>query len=89
MREPVFLRHSRGLTLAEIATTADDGRALALAFEDTVGSDAAARLDAVSDEDRDRIRLWKGEQIDIRDPGDSMALFLRLTADDAREDVRS
>ncbi|HWO81540.1 hypothetical protein, partial [Gaiella sp.] len=27
-----------------------------------------------------RIRLWKGDQIDIRDPRDSMALFLRLTA---------
>ena len=43
---------AHGFTLAEIATTADDGRALALAFEDTVGSDAAARFDAVSDEDQ-------------------------------------
>jgi 2-polyprenyl-6-methoxyphenol hydroxylase-like FAD-dependent oxidoreductase len=71
---------THGFRLAEIATTAEDGRTMALAFEDTVGTDAAARFDAVSDEDRDRIRLWKGEQIDIRDPADSMALFLRLTA---------
>jgi hypothetical protein len=69
-----------GFALAEVATAADGGRALTLAFDETVGADAAARFDAVSDEDRDRIRLWKGEQIDIRDPGDSMALFLRLTA---------
>jgi hypothetical protein len=71
---------THGFTLAEAAARADDARALALAFEDTAGVDAAARFDAVSDEDRDRIRLWKGDQIDIRDPGDSMALFLRLTA---------
>ena len=45
-----------------------------------MGADAAARFDAVSEEDRDRIRMWKGESIDIRDPTDSMALFLRLTA---------
>jgi hypothetical protein len=71
---------THGFTLAEAAARADDARALALAFEDMAGVDAAARFDAVSDEDRDRIRLWKGDQIDIRDPGDSMALFLRLTA---------
>jgi 2-polyprenyl-6-methoxyphenol hydroxylase-like FAD-dependent oxidoreductase len=71
---------THGFSLAEAAATADDGHALALAFEETAGVDAAARFDAVSAEDRDRIRLWKGDQIDIRDPGDSMALFLRLTA---------
>ena len=71
---------THGFTLAEAAASADDARALALVFEGTAGVDAAARFDAVSDEDRDRIRLWKGDQIDIRDPGDSMALFLRLTA---------
>lgn len=71
---------THGFTLAEVAARADDGRARALSFEDAAGVDAAARFDAVSDEDRDRIRLWQGEQIDVRDPGDSMALFLRLTA---------
>jgi hypothetical protein len=34
----------------------------------------------VSAEDRDRLRLWQGEPVDVRDPGDSMALFLRMTA---------
>lgn len=72
------LRH--GFGLADAATTAGGGRALALAFEATAGADAAARFDAVSAEDRDRIRLWKGARIDVRDPRDSMALFLRLTA---------
>jgi hypothetical protein len=42
--------------------------------------DAAARFDSVSAEDRDRLRLWRGEPIDVREPSDSMALFLRLTA---------
>jgi hypothetical protein len=72
------LRH--GFTLARIATELDDPHALALAFDDAVGADAAARYDAVSAEDRDRLRLWRGEPIDVRDPGDSMALFLRMTA---------
>ena len=71
---------AHGFGLADVAARTDDAHALALSFEDTAGADAAARFDAVSDEDRDRIRLWKGEQIDVRDPGDSMALFLRLTA---------
>jgi 2-polyprenyl-6-methoxyphenol hydroxylase-like FAD-dependent oxidoreductase len=69
-----------GFALADVAERTDDGRALSLAFDDAVGGDAAARYDAVSDEDRDRLRLWQGEPIDIRDPDDSMALFLRLTA---------
>jgi 2-polyprenyl-6-methoxyphenol hydroxylase-like FAD-dependent oxidoreductase len=69
-----------GFTLAGVAERADDGRTLSLTFDDAVGTDAAVRFDAVSEEDRDRIRMWKGEPIDVRDPGDSMALFLRLTA---------
>jgi len=71
---------AHGFRLAEVASTAEDGRAVALAFEAAAGADAAARFDAVSEEDRDRIRAWRGERIDIRDPSDSMALFLRLTA---------
>ena len=71
---------SHGFALGDAAEQADDPRALALRFEETVGTDAAARFDAVSAEDRDRIRMWRGEPIDIRDPTDSMALFLRLTA---------
>ena len=71
---------THGFALAELAAETDFGRGLLLGFDETVGADAAGRFDAVSAEDRDRIRLWKGEQIDIRDPRDSMALFLRLTA---------
>jgi hypothetical protein len=69
-----------GFTLAEIAACTDDPRQRDLAFEDAVGADAAARFDAVSAEDRDRLRLSRGEPIDVRDPGDSIALFLRMTA---------
>ena len=53
---------------------------IARAFDAAVGADAAARFDVVSAEDRDRLRQWKGEPIDVRKPTDSMALFLRLTA---------
>ena len=57
-----------------------DISAVAVDFDEAVGRDAAARFDAVSAEDRDRLRLWQGEPIDVRDPGDSIALFLRMTA---------
>jgi 2-polyprenyl-6-methoxyphenol hydroxylase-like FAD-dependent oxidoreductase len=69
-----------GFTLADIAGQTEDPRARALAFDDAVGADAAARFDAVSAEDRDRLRLWHGEPINVREPGDSIALFLRMTA---------
>jgi hypothetical protein len=69
-----------GFTLAGLSGETDNPRTLALAFDDAVGADADARYDAVSAEDRDRIRLWRGEPIDVRDPRDSMALFLRYTA---------
>lgn len=45
-----------------------------------MGTDVATRFDAVSAEDRDRLRLWRGEPINAREPGDSIALFLRMTA---------
>jgi hypothetical protein len=72
------IRH--GLALAAAADRADDGRDVALAFDDAVGDDAASRFDSVSAEDRDRLRLWQGAPIDVRNPADSMALFLRMTA---------
>lgn len=68
-----------GFTLAGVASGTDDPRAIALGFDDAVGADAAARFDAVSAEDRDRLRVWGGDPIDVGDPRDSMALFLRLT----------
>jgi hypothetical protein len=69
-----------GFALAEVVSRTDDTRAIALDFDDAMGADAAARFDAVSAEDRDRLRLWGGESIDVRNPRDSMALFLRMTA---------
>jgi hypothetical protein len=71
---------NHGFTLADVADRTEDARARELEFDDAVGADAAARFDAVSAEDSDRLRLWQGEPIDVRDPGDSMALFLRMTA---------
>jgi 2-polyprenyl-6-methoxyphenol hydroxylase-like FAD-dependent oxidoreductase len=68
----------QGFALADVAARSTDPREQALAFDAGVG--AAARFASVSDEDRDRIRLWQGEPIDVRDPADSLALFLRLTA---------
>ena len=69
-----------GFTLARVAGASDDLRDVARAFDEAVGADAAARFDVVSAEDRDRLRHWKGEPIDVREPSDSMPLFLRLTA---------
>jgi hypothetical protein len=69
-----------GFTLAKVAGESDDSAGIARAFDAAVGADAAARFDVVSAEDRDRLRHWKGEPIDVRKPTDSMALFLRLTA---------
>lgn len=71
---------AHGFALARVAADTVDPHAIALAFEDAVGADAAARFDAVSAEDRDRMRLWQGEPLDVRTPSDSMALFLRMTA---------
>jgi 2-polyprenyl-6-methoxyphenol hydroxylase-like FAD-dependent oxidoreductase len=71
---------SHAFTLARIAARTDDAPGIARAFDAAVGADAAARFDAVSAEDRDRLRLWQGEPIDVRNPSDSIALFLRLTA---------
>ena len=67
-------------TLARVAADEADPHRIARAFDAAVGADAASRFDVVSAEDRDRLRQWKGEPIDVRDPSDSMALFLRLTA---------
>jgi 2-polyprenyl-6-methoxyphenol hydroxylase-like FAD-dependent oxidoreductase len=69
-----------GFTLASVANDTTDPRATTVAFDDAVGRDAAARFDAVSAEDRDRLRLWQGEPIDVHDPADSIALFLRMSA---------
>jgi hypothetical protein len=57
--------------------SAVDDTELIMAFETAVGADAAARYEAVSAEDRDRIRLWSGQPINPTDRLDIMPLFLR------------
>ena len=69
-----------GFALAKLASDNEDLPGIAREFDAAVGADAAARFDVVSAEDRDRLRHWKGEPIDVRTPTDSMPLFLRLTA---------
>lgn len=66
-----------GFTLARLAD--GDPTSTATAFDAEVGADAASRYDAVSAEDRDRLRLWQGEPLDVHDPDDSLPLFLRMT----------
>jgi 2-polyprenyl-6-methoxyphenol hydroxylase-like FAD-dependent oxidoreductase len=73
------LSAQHGFTLAGIAGRTEDPRARALAFDDAVGADAAARFEAVSAEDRDRLRLWRGEPINVREPGDSIEAVLAVS----------
>jgi 2-polyprenyl-6-methoxyphenol hydroxylase-like FAD-dependent oxidoreductase len=63
--------------LADVAETAADETELVTRFDQHVAGDAAQRYEAVSAEDRDRVRLWSGEPIDPTDRVDSMPLFLR------------
>jgi hypothetical protein len=69
------LGHARAL--ADAADAATDDVELATGFEVAVGTDAAQRFEAVSAEDRDRIRLWSGELINPSDRTETMPLFLR------------
>jgi 2-polyprenyl-6-methoxyphenol hydroxylase-like FAD-dependent oxidoreductase len=69
------LRHATALGAA-VATATDDTD-LVQRFEASVGVDAEARYEAVSAEDRDRVRLWSGERVDPTDRSESMPLFLR------------
>ena len=68
---PMALRHAFAL-----AATAGDGdpRAVALAFDEAVDADAASRYEAVSSDDLDRDRLWRGEPVDV-----GPAFFVRTT----------
>lgn len=66
-------------TLAKVVATHDDPTAVALAFHQAVDADAAERFDAVSADDRDRLRLWSGEPIETTEPDDSLPLYLRMT----------
>jgi 2-polyprenyl-6-methoxyphenol hydroxylase-like FAD-dependent oxidoreductase len=68
---------THAVALAEVAGSAINDKDLAMTFHERVGADAAARFEAVSAEDRDRVRLWSGEHIDPTDRHDSMPLYLR------------
>jgi 2-polyprenyl-6-methoxyphenol hydroxylase-like FAD-dependent oxidoreductase len=79
---PTFaLGLSLGLTqavaLADAVDTARGDADLSRNFDEAVGEDAATRYEAVGAEDRDRVRLWSGEPIDVTDRNDSMPFFLR------------
>jgi 2-polyprenyl-6-methoxyphenol hydroxylase-like FAD-dependent oxidoreductase len=50
---------------------------LSEAFEAAQLPEARARFDAVSAEDRDRMRWWRGELLDPHDPNQSLALAIR------------
>jgi 2-polyprenyl-6-methoxyphenol hydroxylase-like FAD-dependent oxidoreductase len=71
------LSFSHASALADAADAAGDDVELATTFDQSVGPDAAQRYEAVSTEDRDRLRLWSGETINPTDRTDTMALFLR------------
>ena len=68
---------SHAIALGPAIMSAVDDTELIMAFESAVGADAAARYEAVSAEDRDRIRLWSGQPINPTDRLDTMPLFLR------------
>jgi 2-polyprenyl-6-methoxyphenol hydroxylase-like FAD-dependent oxidoreductase len=63
--------------LADLATKAGDVSELADAFAAEVDPDLRARWQDVTAEDRDRARVWGGEQVDVTDPGASLPYFLR------------
>jgi 2-polyprenyl-6-methoxyphenol hydroxylase-like FAD-dependent oxidoreductase len=73
----VSLGISHARTLVRAIDSADNDADLAMTFANAVDDDAVARFEAVSAEDRDRIRLWTGEPINPTDRLDTMPLFLR------------
>lgn len=68
---------TQAVELADAVGAATDDADLAMSLHERVHPDAAARFEAVSAEDRDRVRLWSGEPIDPSDRNDTMPLFLR------------
>jgi len=63
--------------LADVLARAEDPATISVAFHQAVGDDARRRFEAVTAEDRDRARVWRGEPIDPTDRHSSMPLFLR------------
>jgi hypothetical protein len=66
------------VVLSEVVSAPSDPTAVALAFDERVRDVAKNRFEAVAVEDRERLRMYGGEPIDITDPRDSVPLFLRL-----------
>jgi 2-polyprenyl-6-methoxyphenol hydroxylase-like FAD-dependent oxidoreductase len=63
--------------LADLAGKAGDVTELAEAFGSEVDPDLAARWRDVTDEDRDRARIWGGEPVDVTDREASLPFYLR------------
>jgi 2-polyprenyl-6-methoxyphenol hydroxylase-like FAD-dependent oxidoreductase len=68
---------SHASALAAAVDSASNDIDIVTRLEQSIGADAAQRYEAVSAEDRDRLRLWSGAPIDTADRADTMALFLR------------
>jgi flavin-dependent dehydrogenase len=68
---------AESVLLADLATKAGDVTELADAFAAEVDPDLRARWQDVTAEDRDRARIWGGEQLDATDPAASLPHFLR------------
>ena len=68
---------AQAVLLADLAGKAGDVVELAEAFGAEVDPELRSRWQGVTDEDRDRARIWSGEPVDPTDPEQSMSFFLR------------
>ena len=68
---------AHAVLLAELAAKAGDVAELGALLAAEVDADLQSRYEAVSAEDRDRIRIWGGEPLDVTDPAQSMPFYLR------------
>jgi 2-polyprenyl-6-methoxyphenol hydroxylase-like FAD-dependent oxidoreductase len=65
--------------LADVLEDGHDPTAIQEDFHRRTRRSAESRFDSVSVEDRDRLRLYGGEALDVADPRVSVSMFLRLT----------
>jgi 2-polyprenyl-6-methoxyphenol hydroxylase-like FAD-dependent oxidoreductase len=68
---------AHGALLSDLTRKARDEIELVRAFEAEVEVDLRSRHAAVSAEDRDRVRAWSGEPLDVTDRTSTMPLYLR------------
>jgi 2-polyprenyl-6-methoxyphenol hydroxylase-like FAD-dependent oxidoreductase len=67
------------MILADVLEDGDDPTAIQADFHGRTRDTAESRFNSVSVEDRDRLRVYSGEALDVTDPKVSVAMFLRLT----------